>query len=129
MNLLPAAALIFRGMLIWIGGVTVIAAVSGYAARPSQTDPVSMWFFIPIALAQIALAVACGLFSTIAVSAARAIGEVPAEIAGVASFLASLWFSYIAVQFAQNAVYRFVGAEVQRIRWMNPTKKGRRKKR
>jgi hypothetical protein len=129
MNSLPTVVLAFRGMLIWVTGVTVIAAVSGYTARPSHADPVSPWLFIPIALAQIALAVACGLFSTIAASAVRALGEVPAEIAGVASFLASLWFSYIAVQFAQNAAYRFVGAEAQRIRWIEPTKKRRRKKR
>ena len=127
MNSLSLAAVTFRAALFWLGGIIIILGVSGYAARPSRTDPVSLWFFVPIALAKIALGVACVLFGTIVVSITRSIGKVPAEMVGVASFLASLWFSYIVLQFAQNAVYRFVGAPVQRIRWIDARKARRRK--
>ena len=129
MKLLSVEVLALRGALLWLISMAVLVGISGYTARPSRTGPVSLWLAAPIILAQIALAVASVCFSAIAALATRHLGKVPAQLFASAAFLASLWFSYVVVQFLQNAVYRRIGAPVQRVRWFTVGSARRERKR
>ena len=88
-----------------------------------------MWVAAPILAAKIGLLLGPTGAALLAARIVREQQELIVRLIASATFVILYWASLVAVQYAQNFVYRRVGVPVQRIRWwVGDTKRSRQKK-
>jgi hypothetical protein len=121
---LATETIAIRGVLLTLLGIVMLAAISGYTARPSRSGPVSGWAVLAILAGRLCLLLGPAGMALIAGRASRNLGEAAALALAAATVLGSYMLSLIAVQIAQNVAYRLVGAPTQPIRWRVWTRTG-----
>lgn len=119
MSELASETIALRAILLFVFGIVLLAAISGYTARPSRSGPVSLWLGIPIIPAKICVLLGPSGLLLIVARATKDLSQLPRSALFVAVGALSFWLSAIVIQVAQNIAYRVVGARTQKIRWFH----------